>query len=416
MKRLIITDTETFIAAIKDDISRNNKKGAKMFIRLISVISFLLVLAGCASRETSAPGTQITSPVLSTPSLSTEIKPSWEKEWEKLVLSAKKEGKVVIISSAGGELSNAIFSAFRNKTQIAAEIISIPGAAGASRIVAEQRSGLYLFDVSLGGSTTTLTILKPAGALVPLEPVLMLPELTDPELIKKVWWNGKLRWLDKEKTDLAFLAALPPPVIINAELVKNDDIKSYKDLLAPRWKGKIVFHDPSRPGFGARMIAVLGEIMGWDYVRQLVPQVATNPDSRLIAEWVARGKYPIAMAVETPTVIDVQRAGAPIQFVMPVEGSYITSSAGGMALLKNAPHPNAAKLFVNWLLTKEGQTVYSRAYGQASARLDARTEGIIPESIPKPGVNYLIGDTEDFVLKQNQQNEKVKEILAELLK
>lgn len=70
-----------------------------MFLKIISMISFLLVLAGCASREASTP-TQVTSPVKSPSSAFVDTKPNWEKEWANLVHSAKKEGKVVVINTA----------------------------------------------------------------------------------------------------------------------------------------------------------------------------------------------------------------------------------------------------------------------------------------------------------------------------
>ena len=97
---------------------------------------------------------------------------------------------------------------------------------------------------------------------------------------------------------------------------------------------------------------------------------------------------------------------------IPQEGIHVTSSDGSIALFKNAPHPNAAKLFLNWLLTKEGQTFYTQAYGQPSARLDVPTDGILPETIPQPGVKYIMGDDEEFILRQPQQMEKAKAIFS----
>lgn len=251
---------------------------------------------------------------------------------------------------------------------------------------------------------------------MPLDSQLLLPELTDPELIKKIWFNGTLRWLDKDHTNLGFLAAAPPPVVINTDLVKYDEVKSWNNFLEPKWKGKIVLHDPTRSGFGGKLVPVLGEIMGWDYVNKLAKQVDINQDTRLIVEWTARGKYAITLAPQTAVVVEFQRASAPLKAFIPVEGIHVTSSSGSMSLLKNAPHPNATKIFINWLLTKEGQTIYSQAFGQSSARLDVSTEGIIPETIPQQGVNYIVGDSEEFILQQPQQFEKVKEIFTPNLK
>ncbi|MDP2644480.1 MAG: extracellular solute-binding protein [Desulfobacterales bacterium] len=320
------------------------------------------------------------------------------------------------MTSAGGAVGKSLAKAFGNKYAVAVEFITMPGGAGATRIINEQKAGLFVSDLYMGGNTSILVSLKPAGALAALEPQLLLPELTDPQIISKTWWNGALRWLDKDRTNLGFVVAAPPPVVINTDLVTYEEVKSWNNLLEPKWKGKIILHDPTRPGFGGKLAPVLGEIMGWDYVKQLARQVDISANSRLIVEWTSRGKYPIALAPQTAIVTQFQRAGAPLKAFIPVEGIHITSSSGSMALLRNAPHPNATKIFINWLLTKEGQTVFSQAFGQPSARLDVSTEGMLPESIPQPGMKYVIGDSEEFILQQPQQFEKTKEVFTPLVK
>lgn len=383
-------------------------------IFMIFLMVALILIVTCAPRS----GSILTTPSMAPTSTETlNAKSAWEIELDRLIPLAKKEGKVVVLHSAGGPVNNALSEAFNRKYQISTEMVAMAGAAGSAKLIAEQRAGLYLADIYIGGSQSILTGLKPAGILAPLEPTMVLPELVNPELIKKVWWRGKLRWLDNDHLNLAFLVATSPPVLINTDLVKEEEVKSYKDLLNPRYKGKIVLHDPTKPGFGSKLTTSLGEaIMGWDYVRQLSQQVVISFDTRQIAEWVAQGKYPVALGTALPTVVEVQRAGAHIKAFIPIEGIHITSSDGSVALLKNSPHPNAAKLFINWLLSKEGQTVYSQAYGQPSARLDVTTEGINQESIPKTDVEYLISDDEEWILKLPQQIEKVKEIFAPLLK
>lgn len=372
------------------------------------------LLIGCSSGVPPS-----LTPAASKISVSSELadtKPSWEKTWNDTVLAAQKEGKLVITNTAGGSVGNSLAQAFKGKYGITAEFMTVPGGAATTRIITEFRAGVYLTDLYMGGNTDIIVSLKPAGTLEKLEPQLLLPELTNPDIVNKNWWGGGLRWLDKDRTNLGFLAAAPPPVVINTDLVKLDEVKSYSNFLEPKWKGKIVLHDPTRPGFGGKLIPVLGEIMGWDYVRQLAGQVALSADTRQIVEWTARGKYAICLAPQTAVVVEFQRAGAPLKAYIPQEGIHVTSSSGSIALLKNAPHPNSAKLFLNWLLTKEGQTIYTQAFGQPSARLDVSTDGILPETIPQPGVKYIMGDSEEFILQQPQQFEKAKEIFAPLLK
>lgn len=383
-------------------------------ILIITSLLVLLFLTGCSSGGVPNSGPASSSaPISSSPA---GTKAPWEKEWDNAILSAQKEGKLVITNTAGGTVGNSLAQAFKEKYGVTIEFITVPGGAGATKIIAEHRAGLYLTDLYMGGNTDIMISLKPAGTLAPLEPQLLLPELTNPETIKKVWWRGELRWLDKDHTNLGFLAAAPPPVVINTDLVKFEEVKSYNNFLEPKWKGKIILHDPTRPGFGGKLVPVLGEIMGWDYVQQLAQQVALSADTRQIVEWTARGKYAIALAPQTAVVVEFQRAGAPLKAYIPIEGIHVTSSSGSIAFLKNAPHPNSARIFINWLLTKEGQTVYTQAFGQPSARLDVTTEGILPETIPQPGVKYIMGDSEDFILQQPQQFLKAREIFAPMVR
>ncbi len=387
-------------------------------MKIIFAVVLLFVsglILSCTSNKAPVSSGPNQGTVVSAPSVPPVKKLAWENEWDRIVQAAQKEGKVVVMSSAA--VGEPITKAFKDRFGITLEMIVAPGGTAVQKLITEHRSGLFLNDVFVGGNTTILVSMKPAGILEPLEPILILPELTDPELIKKVWWRGELRWLDKDRYNLGFIAAAPPPVLINTDMVKYDEVKSYKNLLEPRWKGKIVLHDPSRPGFGGKLIPVLGDgIMGWDYVRQLSQQVILSADTRQIVEWVAKGKYPIALAAQTEVVVEFQKAGAPLKAFIPEEGIHVTSSTGSIAYFKNAPHPNAGKLFINWLLTKEGQTIYTQAFGQPSARQDVTTEGIIPGTVPQPGINYFIGDSEEFILKQPQQFEKSKEIFAPLLK
>ncbi|MDO8637070.1 MAG: extracellular solute-binding protein, partial [Dehalococcoidia bacterium] len=313
---------------------------------------------------------------------------------DKALQEGKKEQKLVVYSTGGGEI-RALGTAFQKKYGISVEPIIARGAEVTARVSAERKAGLYLVDLYLGGSGTAMVDWKGMGILTPLEPVLILPEVLDP----KVWYGGHLLFLDKDKTVLKALAYANVPMVINTTMVKPDEIKSYKDLLLPKWKGKILMNDPTTRGTGGKTAATLGlELMGFDYLEALAkqePMILRN--ERQQVEWVSQGKYPVLLSPLTTPLAEFIKAGAPIKEVIPIEGSHYTGGVGNIAMVQNAPHPKAAKLFINWYLSKEGQSIMSQETLNPSARLDVSTEGMNETRLHKPGDKYVDSDTEEFL-------------------
>ncbi len=138
----------------------------------------------------------------------------------------------------------------------------------APKIQQERRAGLYTTDMFIAGIGTVISVLGPEGALDPLDNALLLPEVTDP----KSWWGGNLIWGDEKHRLAMFFAYALDPVEINTELVKVDEIKSFRDLLDPKWKGKISFMDPRMAGGGNESFTFWAETMGVDFLRELAKQ------------------------------------------------------------------------------------------------------------------------------------------------
>ncbi|MDZ4245844.1 MAG: extracellular solute-binding protein, partial [Dehalococcoidia bacterium] len=320
----------------------------------------------------------------------------WESEWQKTLEAAKKEGKVVIYTTAPGKMRKAMESVFKAKFQIDVEVSSFRGGQAGGKVLSERNAGLYVVDAFVGGSTTATTQLKPAGALDPLDKLLVLPEVTN----TKLWYQGNLRWIDPAHTLLMFLGFPVPNLLINTNMVKQEELKSYKNLLEPRWKGKIVMNDPTIPGTASKGFAVIGwHLMNLDYWRELAKQepVLTR-NQRLQIEWVARGKYPILLFPQSSMTTEFIRAGSPIASFTPAEGSYLTGGSGNIAIMNRAPHPNAAKIYINWLLSREGQTVFTQAFGRQSLRVDVGTEGLDPVALRQPDGKYFLGmENEEFL-------------------
>lgn len=393
--------------------------------KVISLISLIFIVFTLSCSPSVAPVSIPEKPAVKSPGENEalsggreELSESWQMKWDQLLVAAKKEGKVVFYCSAGQAVRDNVAREFQEATGIQVEITTGGMPELAARIFAEHRAGLYLVDILTGGVTTSITRLKPGGVLQPMEPAFILPELTDPELIKKTWWEGTLPWVDPEsKLIFAMLAYPSPPVTINTNLVKPEEVSSWWDLLAPKFKDKIVMYDPTLAGPGGKLVVVSAQmIVGMDFWEKFIKQ---NPailrDHRLVIEWLASGKKSIAMGTRAGTVGEFMEAGAPIADVTPKEGTYVTSGVGSLHFIRNAPHPNAAKLFINWNLSREGLIAWSKGNAAPSSRLDIPQDWVPAGTKRLPGVKYFQSDSEDAILSGDRYNEEARRIFQSFM-
>lgn len=287
-----------------------------------------------------------------------------------------------------------------------------------SRIFAERRAGLYLADIFMSGMNTQVGA-KQGNALDPLEPALILPEVTN----SKLWYEGKLPWGDKDRTIINYFLSPVSPIAVNTQLIKPDDIKSYYDLLTPKLKGKTVINDPTTTGIGSAFFSslVFYKDVEPDYFHQLVKQEPViMRDQNLQVDWLAKGKYPIALWPRSQPMVEYLEAGAPISYTpIPKEGTYLQTSGSSVSLVNRASHPNAARVFINWLLSKEGQQYMQDNLKLHSAREDISTKGLDPLNMRKPGEKYLLSANviEEWILnEQDRSLDMAKQIFAPLIR
>ncbi len=350
--------------------------------RIMVLIGLALagIFAACVPAEIP-PARGTATPV------SKKLEASGQKnEWEDVVAAARKEGTLLVYSALTPKVGDVIRSALKEKYNINVELVSGTGTELAVKIKSERNAGLYLADVGFLGPTTFVTALKPSGITEPLEPLLVLPEVKGPEN----WRGGKLPFLDKEEMAMVVVLTATPQYVRNTDLVKDGEIKTIFDLLDPKWKEKIVMGDPSIPGgasnwFAWTILEVLGKEKGPQFMKDLAAQKPlVTRDERLAVEWIARGKYPIGISPGVQSVSQFIHLGSPIEY-MDIETTRKTSSGSGLInVFKNAPHPNAAKLFLNWVLSKEGSSVFAPASEFPSTRVDVPPEGILPILVPRP--------------------------------
>jgi ABC-type Fe3+ transport system substrate-binding protein len=209
----------------------------------------------------------------------------------------------------------------------------------------------------------------------PLAPNLILPEVRE----EKYWWGGHI-WEDNVKTHrflYSFIAdAGTGGFWYNSNVAKPEELRSLDDFLNPKWKGKVGFLDPRTPGSGQSIWSFLWDIKGEGYLRKLVQQdLFVSRDRRQLADALAKDKLAIALGVSFYTLEGFITANLPVKELPKLkEGVPASNSSGVIGIVKHAPHPNAVKVFVNWLLGKRGQELYVKVMRQATRRLDVDTK------------------------------------------
>jgi iron(III) transport system substrate-binding protein len=351
-----------------------------------------------------------------TPKVKASSTAGWEAKWSNLVDAAKKEGKLMIYGRGDPEVRKELGRAFAAKYGIDLEFLYTPrGRELAAKLKRERGAGLYLADVIIHGTTTMLFLLKPTGIIEPLDPVLIPPELTNPKL-----WRGNRVFIDEEHMIKPIRATFNRFAIRNTDLVKEGEVTSFRDLLDPKWKGKMVMFDPTGPGSGSAVVGFLYSTWGreqtLEFLRQLVKQepVITR-EIRAPLEWISRGKYAIGIGLREdaiPEFLDLKTPLAPLKMI---EGGLLSAGAANVAIASKPPHPNAAILFVNWILTKEGQTVWSKAEGHPAGRVDVPTDWINPIFVAGPDEKVYIHDEAGY-RRRGEIMKLCKEIFAPVLK
>ncbi|MBI4332630.1 MAG: ABC transporter substrate-binding protein [Chloroflexi bacterium] len=374
----------------------------------------MLVLISCGQASPPASVAETKKPAANaTPAL----KAGWEQEWEKTLEAARKEGSVRLYTTAWpAETRTTLMKAFKEKYGIELEFSPFArGEETVTKVQAEQRAGLYLVDFFGDGATIAINLYKPAGITGPLEPLLVLPEVKDP----RQWRGERLPFIGRDKEWIGMVAVKQYYLAYNPDLVKKGEVTTYKDVLRPQYKGKVTWDDPTVSGSGAAMMTHLAFDL-WtleeakDYLRRLVKeqQLVIERSHRLHIESIARGKFAIGLGNSPTELRSFLAAGASIGVVNPKEGSRVSSGAGGISAPTRLAHPNAARVFLNWLLGKEGQTLFAKGYESQSMRLDASIEGINPMFLIDPG-EKLFMDSEEKTIRNAEVMLVSKQIIEE---
>ncbi len=386
---------------------RPARLGRRRFLRGLVLSGGAILLGGCQP-SASAPAPPSAPAAASASGAATpDDNGSWETTWSSWIAAARNEGKVVVKGPPAPEVRTELPRAFQARYGVEVEYLGSPTGPFATQVQHEREAGIYSTDVVLAGADSMYTVFYQERMLAPLPPVLILPEATDPA----AWPDGKLWFMDPEQQYILRLNnSVQIMGQINTAYVKPEDLQSYYDLLKPEYKGKIAAFDPAVSGSGVGTAAYLYVTLGEDFVRRLYvdQQPVLSRDDRQLADWVARGTYPIAIGGEFAS--DTERAALRsggvniVNLPRPADApGGVSPSFGLLGLFTNAPHPYAAQVFVNWIAAREGMTVWSKGLHAVPVRLDIDKSAWSPDLVPDPNVKtYHDSYGWDFVLNERQ--------------
>jgi len=312
-----------------------------------------------------------------------ESRAAWQMDWENTLRAAEQEGALVIY------MTQAFEPVFRETFQKKYPKIKVTTATGrgpelSQRVMSERRADKFAVDLYISGNISPLTVFHRAKILEAIKPLLILPDVVD----SSQWYEGKHHYDDPESRYIFVFEGTPRSgeITFNTKVVNAAEIKSYWDLLSPKWKGKIVSVDPlvSGPISAAQLFFYKQPDLGAEFIRRLHAEtdIAIVRSNEQMLDWLSAGKY--AFGIGARDVDTAMMQGLPLAQFLPgslKEGSSVTAYNGTLSFFNRAPHPAAAKVAINWLLSREGQTAWLDANQRTGGLYDSLREDISKERV-----------------------------------
>ena len=316
----------------------------------------------------------------------------WRKDWEQTLAAAKKEGQVnIYIYRYEGLLQD-----FK-RDYPGINVVAVTGRGNelTNRIMAERRAGKFIADVYSGGTNSLYNTLYKGKTLDPLKPLLVLPEVTD----TSKWYGNEHRYADPEGKFIFSYIGAPSnaQLAYHTKMVDPKEFKSYWDVTNAKWKGKIVSLDPRDTGLGATMqFYYYSPELGPEFLKKLFGGMDATyvKNFRQMTDWLAQGKFAICIGCKDSA--RAKNQGLPVDDFDTdrwKEGSSFSAGGGSLSYMNQAPHPNAAKVFLNWFLSRKGQIALQKLGdvddSANSRRIDIPKDMLVPVMRLKTGTKYF---------------------------
>ena len=351
----------------------------KLFLLL--GLGLLVLLASCTPQAASTPSALEAIAPAKAASPTSNISPpaSQDAAWAKVVEAAKKEGLVTIYGANqfAGDGGSRTIEAFSKEYGIRVDLLIAAGRQAVERIKVENKMKQPVADI-VGPGLSSATELSLAGLLDSIWQEL--PAFRDRAIFK-------VNPMYTPNGDVLNMAFSPSGVLINTKWVKaQDEPRSYLDLLDPKWKGKMIITDPrAGAGGGFAWLAEMRyyKILDDDYFRRFARQepILWGGSSLEQDNMVARVEAWLNPYTTAGVASQMILEGAPLKILGMVEGSSVIMTP--ISMVKGAAHPNAAKLLINWMFSRQGQEVYARAFSIDSVRKDV-PNFVDPRLRPQP--------------------------------
>lgn len=356
--------------------------------------------SGTNERATASAGIAGTSPTGSANS----------PQWDQTVAAAKKEGKVVVNLYPGAAYDHIMKSFTEAFPGIKEEHTSLVPVDFTPRITQERKAGVFTWDVAIIPTSTALQVLRPQGVWDPIKPVLIQPSVLD----DKAWHDGFAAGFIDSDHELTYAFSLnrSEGVYINTDQVKDGEIRSFNDLLAPKWKGKMVLPDVRTIGSAFWPMTIARQKLGDEIIKQLFvdQQPLLSRDRTQITDFMVRGSYPVGVGPFPLRLQELQRQGLGknLKTIQIPEFDY-QSSGSTLWLVNKAPHPNAATVFLNWLLSTDAQTQWAKEVQDNSRRIGVPPGN--PDLVVSPGLKLTQIDSAEMLPEVIKTQDIAKQVI-----
>jgi iron(III) transport system substrate-binding protein len=309
---------------------------------------------------------------------------------QRLYEGAKSEGEAVFYANMDVSAMKPLTDGFMNRYPgTKAASVHFSGAAIITRLDSEARAGKPLSDVVLSGQLGVLGLIEKKIAA----------RYRSPE---REFFRDGLK--DKDGLWTAYMTNVMVSAYNTRQVSKDEAPRTVEDLLKPRWKGKLTMDSQSYVWFGT-MMQYLGEESGLRFMKRLNEQnISHQRGRRLMTQLVAAGEFDMAVETNLNSVLTLSKQGAPLSFA-PMQPYFLSPSLVFMSA--NAPHPYTAALFIDYLLSEEGQKIVVK-----TNRMPANSKVKSPESQILEGQDVRTPDIFDIGKSYQTIGNRYREIFG----